>query len=82
MLAIHVYTVDINIFKSQVAAMHAIRPDLPIWITEYGCVDYSGAGKYPSQSEVNTFMAETQAWIQQQGYIQRAGWYGEWDFAG
>jgi hypothetical protein len=62
---------DIATFKKYVTAAHN-RFGKPIWVTEFGITTASR----PSQAQVKNFMMQAFAWMDAQGYVQRAVWFG------
>jgi len=49
---------------------------IKVWMTEYACQDYSGRNQQCSQSQTDTFLRETKAWLEQTEWIVRYAWYG------
>ncbi|WP_341720059.1 glycosyl hydrolase [Micromonospora sp. FIMYZ51] len=59
--------------------VHAVheRYRLPIWITEFGLIDFSqGAPRYPSPQQLVTFIAKASAALQATPYVERYAWFG------
>ncbi|MEU4218867.1 sigma-70 family RNA polymerase sigma factor [Actinoplanes sp. NPDC026623] len=62
-------------FLGYVDAVHA-RYDLPIWVTEYGLINFTGAPKYPSGARQAAFIKGTTAGMQKRSYVERYAWFG------
>ncbi|MEU7909129.1 sigma-70 family RNA polymerase sigma factor [Actinoplanes sp. NPDC049118] len=62
-------------FLGYVDAVHA-RYDLPIWVTEYGLTNFTGAPKYPTGKQQAAFIKGTTAGMQRRSYVERYAWFG------
>jgi len=62
-------------FLGYVDAVHK-RYDKPIWVTEYGLMNFSGSPKYPSASQLVTFIKGTTKGMQSRSYVERYAWFG------
>jgi hypothetical protein len=61
-------------FASYVKAVHD-RYNLPIWVTEYGLINFSGTPKYPNTQQITTFISATTTQMQATSYIERYAWF-------
>jgi len=48
----------------------------PIWLSEYGCVDYSGGGKQCTQSIFNDFFATSRSFLEGASFVQMYALFG------
>jgi len=48
----------------------------PIWVSEYGCVDYSGANQPCTQDLFNAFFQQTQTFFQSTSWIEMYAMFG------
>ena len=62
-------------FLGYVDAVHK-RYNKPIWVTEYGLMNFSGSPKYPSASQLVTFIKGTTKGMQSRSYVERYAWFG------
>ena len=65
----------INQFLGYVDAVHK-RYDKPIWVTEFGLMNFSGSPKYPSSSQLVTFIKGSTKGLQSRSYVERYAWFG------
>ena len=62
-------------FLGYVDAVHK-RYDKPVWVTEFGLMNFSGSPKYPSASQLVTFIKGTTKGMQSRSYVERYAWFG------
>lgn len=65
----------VNQFLGYVDAVHK-RYGKPIWVTEFGLMNFSGSPKYPSSSQLVTFIKGATAGLQSRSYVERYAWFG------
>ncbi|GAA3304780.1 hypothetical protein GCM10020218_105020 [Dactylosporangium vinaceum] len=51
------------------------RYNLPIWITEYGLMNFSGTPKFPNTAQITSFITRTTTQMQATAYIERYAWF-------
>ncbi len=56
-------------------AVHA-RYGLPIWVTEYGLMNFSGNPKYPTGAQAAAFIKATTKGMESRRYVERYAWFG------
>ncbi|GIE33084.1 hypothetical protein Ait01nite_061290 [Actinoplanes italicus] len=79
-IALHWYGSDfsaasVNQFLGYVDAVHK-RYDKPIWVTEFGLINFSGSPKYASDAQKVTFIKGTTAGLQKRSYVERYSYFG------
>jgi RNA polymerase sigma factor (sigma-70 family) len=79
-VALHWYGSDfsaasVNQFLGYVDAVHK-RYKKPIWITEFGLINFSGSPKYASDAQKVTFIKGTTAGLQKRSYVERYAYFG------
>jgi hypothetical protein len=62
-------------FLGYVDAVHK-RYNKPVWVTEFGLMNFSGSPKYPSASQLVTFIKGTTKGMQSRSYVERYAWFG------
>ncbi|GAA2649477.1 sigma-70 family RNA polymerase sigma factor [Paractinoplanes durhamensis] len=62
-------------FLGYVDAVHQ-RYDKPIWITEYGLMNFSGSPKYPSDAQKVAFITGSTKGMQSRSFVERYAWFG------
>ena len=62
-------------FLGYVDAVHK-RYHQPIWVTEFGLMNFSGSPKYPTASQLVTFIKGTTKGMQSRSYVERYAWFG------
>ncbi|KAI0313320.1 hypothetical protein OF83DRAFT_562929 [Amylostereum chailletii] len=72
-IAVHAYAADTTTFEGIVSAYRTFGKN--VWVTEFACQDYSGAGKVCTQAETSSFMAATTSWMQEQSWITAYFWF-------
>lgn len=50
--------------------------NLPIWVTEWACHDFSGRDEQCSYEEVVLFLNETQSFMDRTEWVERYSWFG------
>jgi hypothetical protein len=71
----HWYGSDFATFQSDLEEFHAAFPDKNIWITEFACNSYTGAGSC-SDSQTLAFHAAVQPYLESLDYVERYSPYG------
>jgi hypothetical protein len=61
-------------FLRYVDAVHK-RYNLPIWVTEYGLMNFSGSPKYPSGAQEVAFIKGSTDGMESRSYIERYAWF-------
>jgi hypothetical protein len=61
-------------FMGYVKAVHD-RYNLPIWITEYGLMNFSGTPKYPTTAQITAFITNSTQQLQAAPYVERYAWF-------
>ena len=51
------------------------RYHLPIWLTEYALINFSGAPKYPTDAQQAAFIGASTAMLQGLPYVERYAWF-------
>ena len=74
-LAVHFYGPDMAMLTSQLGAIHAAFPNMPIWVTEVGCTNWNPATN-PSPDQVQQFMKDAIAWFESTPWIARYSFFG------
>jgi hypothetical protein len=62
-------------FLGYVDAVHK-RYGKPVWITEFGLLNFSGSPKYPSSSQLVTFIEGATSGLQKRSFVERYAWFG------
>jgi RNA polymerase sigma factor (sigma-70 family) len=62
-------------FLGYVDAVHK-RYDKPVWVTEFGLMNFSGSPKYPTSAQLVTFIKGATAGLQKRSYVERYAWFG------
>ena len=62
-------------FLDYVDAVHR-RYGKPIWITEYGLMNFAGAPKYPTQAQLVAFIDGSTKGLEKRSYVERYAWFG------
>ncbi|MEV6343912.1 sigma-70 family RNA polymerase sigma factor [Actinoplanes sp. NPDC051851] len=79
-IAIHWYGSDfsaaaVDQFLGYVDAVHE-RYGKPIWITEFGLMNFSGSPKYPTGAQKVTFIKGATRGLEKRSYVERYAWFG------
>jgi len=72
----HYYGTSVSNFIELIEEFHKTVGYQNVWVTEWGCQDYSGKNQQCSQSQTNNFVKETKAWMDKQDWIIRYSYYG------
>jgi RNA polymerase sigma factor (sigma-70 family) len=62
-------------FLGYVDAVHK-RYGLPIWVTEYGLMNFGGAPKYPTGAQEAAFITGSTRGMESRSYVERYAWFG------
>jgi len=78
-ISVHWYGSDfsaaaVDQFLGYVDAVHK-RYGKPIWVTEYGLMNFSGTPKYPSAAQEVAFIKGSTKGMQSRSYVERYAWY-------
>ncbi|MBB2942794.1 RNA polymerase sigma factor (sigma-70 family) [Actinoplanes lutulentus] len=79
-IALHWYGSDfskasVNQFLGYVDAVHK-RYDKPIWITEFGLINFGATPRYPSDAQKVAFIKGATAGLEKRSFVQRYAWFG------
>ncbi|AGZ41148.1 ECF subfamily RNA polymerase sigma-24 subunit [Actinoplanes friuliensis DSM 7358] len=61
-------------FMGYVKAVHD-RYQLPIWVTEFGLMNFSGTPKFPNTAQITAFIRNATAQLQSAPYVERYAWF-------
>ncbi|KZV83244.1 hypothetical protein EXIGLDRAFT_625947 [Exidia glandulosa HHB12029] len=75
-VAAHYYGTDPQKFIDYMTDLHN-QLQMPLWITEIGCQDYSGKNKQCTQSQANNYLNTVITWMDKTSWVQAYFWYGE-----
>ncbi len=64
----------VNQFLGYVDAVHN-RYGLPIWVTEYGLMNFNGTPRYPTGAQEAAFITGTTRGMQSRSYVERYAWF-------
>jgi RNA polymerase sigma factor (sigma-70 family) len=64
----------VNQFLGYVDAVHK-RYNKPIWITEYGLMNFSGSPKYPTSAQEVAFINGSTKGLENRSYVERYAWF-------
>jgi hypothetical protein len=62
-------------FLGYVDAVHK-RYGKPIWVTEYGLMNFSGSPKYPTGAQAAAFIKGTTKGMESRKFVERYAWFG------
>jgi len=62
-------------FLGYVDAVHA-RYDLPVWVTEYGLMNFTGSPKYPTGAQAAAFIKGSTRGLEKRSFVERYAWFG------
>ncbi|MBG0569075.1 sigma-70 family RNA polymerase sigma factor [Actinoplanes aureus] len=79
-IALHWYGSDfsaaaVNQFLGYVDAVHK-RYGKPIWVTEFGLINFGGPQKYPSDAQKVRFIEGATTGLEKRSFVQRYAWFG------
>ncbi|MEU4558029.1 sigma-70 family RNA polymerase sigma factor [Actinoplanes sp. NPDC023936] len=79
-IALHWYGSDfskaaVNQFLGYVDAVHE-RYRKPIWITEFGLINFGASPRYPSDAQKVTFIKGATAGLEKRRFVARYAWFG------
>ncbi|MEV7629720.1 sigma-70 family RNA polymerase sigma factor [Actinoplanes sp. NPDC089786] len=79
-IPIHWYGSDfsaasVNQFLGYVDAVHQ-KYGKPIWITEYGLMNFTGSPKYPNTAQIVAFIKGSTTGLEKRSYVERYAWFG------
>ncbi|GAA0423261.1 hypothetical protein Aca07nite_23500 [Actinoplanes capillaceus] len=79
-IALHWYGSDFSAaavgqFLGYVDAVHK-RYGKPIWVTEFGLIDFGGSPRYPSDAQKVRFIKGATAGLEKRSYVERYAWFG------
>jgi hypothetical protein len=61
-------------FMGYVKAVHD-RYQLPIWVTEYGLMNFTGTPKFPNSAQITAFIRESTRQLEAAPYVERYAWF-------
>lgn len=61
--------------RSYLQAVHD-RYHLPIWVTEYALISFSGGSQYPAPDQQAAFVTRSAAMLDALPYVERYAWFG------
>jgi hypothetical protein len=61
--------------RSYLQAIHN-RYHLPIWLTEYALISFSGGTQYPAPDQQAAFITQSAAMLDSLPYVERYAWFG------
>jgi hypothetical protein len=61
-------------FMGYVDAVHR-RYNLPIWVTEYGLMNFSGTPKFPNTQQITAFIKNSTSRLEAASYVERYAWF-------
>jgi hypothetical protein len=61
-------------FMGYVKAVHD-RYQKPIWVTEYGLMNFTGTPKFPTTAQITSFIRTSTAQLQAAPYVERYAWF-------
>jgi hypothetical protein len=64
----------VNQFLGYVDAVHK-RYNKPIWVTEYGLMNFSGTPKFPTTDQEVAFIKGSTAGLESRSYVERYAWF-------
>ena len=64
----------VNQLEQYLQAIHT-RYDLPIWLTEYALINFSGGTTYPTNQQQTAFVTASTNMLQGLSYVQRYSWF-------
>jgi hypothetical protein len=78
-ITLHWYGADFSAaavgqFMGYVKAVHD-RYNLPIWVTEYGLMNFTGTPKFPNTQQVAAFITNSTRQLQAASYVERYAWF-------
>lgn len=62
-------------FLRYVDAVHQ-RYGKPIWVTEFGLMNFSGTPRYPAPAQAVAFIKRSTKGLQSRSYVERYAWFG------
>jgi len=72
----HYYGLQADDFETSVNNFHALNPSVPLWLTEVGCHDYSGAGETCTQGVFDNFFPGVMSYVESTDWIEQIAWFG------
>ncbi|WP_199511116.1 glycoside hydrolase family protein [Nucisporomicrobium flavum] len=61
-------------FMGYVQAVHN-RYNLPIWVTEYGLMNFTGTPKFPDTAQITAFITNSTKQLNAASYVERYAWF-------
>ncbi len=61
-------------FMGYVRAVHD-RYGLPIWITEYGLMNFTGTPRFPNTQQITAFITNSTRQLEAAAYVERYAWF-------
>jgi hypothetical protein len=51
------------------------RYGLPVWITEYGLMNFTGTPRFPNTAQITAFIRNSTAALEAAPYVERYAWF-------
>jgi hypothetical protein len=61
-------------FMGYVKAVHD-RYNLPVWVTEYGLMNFTGTPKFPNTQQITAFITNSTTQLEAASYVERYAWF-------
>jgi len=74
-LDLHYYGISVDDFEARANQFHQLRSDLPLWLTEVGCHDYSGNNQPCTQDVFNVFFPGVMNFVENTEFVQQIAWF-------
>ncbi|PVG00157.1 hypothetical protein CPB86DRAFT_702007 [Serendipita vermifera] len=74
-IALHYYGTNATVMINYITDFHNTF-QMPIWVTEWACQDYSGDNNQCTQDEVRGYMNTTQTFMDSVDWVERYSWFG------
>jgi Glycosyl hydrolase catalytic core len=61
-------------FMGYVNAVHD-RYSLPVWVTEYGLMNFTGTPRFPNTQQITAFITNSTRQLEAASYVERYAWF-------
>ncbi|GAA2592678.1 hypothetical protein GCM10010435_84500 [Winogradskya consettensis] len=61
-------------FMGYVKAVHD-RYNLPVWVTEYGLMNFTGTPRFPNTQQITAFITNSTRQLEAASYVERYAWF-------
>jgi len=75
-LDFHYYGIQTEDFKTSVNTFHQLLDNVPVWLTEVGCHDYSGKNQPCTQGVFDAFFPGVMSYVESTSWIEQIAWFG------